>query len=309
MKECDEIRAHLKKYDVSGVLWCLISPILRRVEELLKEPHINIRIGDLPEVKRLLSEAQSFGDEMARVADMRGKGADRLLEDRTKLHKLLDEERDTVRKLRSDLESEQLAKLLMTTKRDSLAEKNEELQERNDKQCNSLNEIATMLNVPVSDGKCYVGEIKSAVQKLKDENKRMSHSMPIIVHDDLANKLHCTKQDLAATRKKVAGLEQQVASFKADVAHGEKWEAELRGVLGIAGPHTKGVKIIDAVRLLKAGGPKNERERIFRMLTTWAYLSKGFNTVTVTNYSPSECRFTLEYTKQGMSDFLNESTK
>jgi hypothetical protein len=82
-------------------------------------------------------------------------------------------------------------------------------------------------------------------------------------------------------------------------------------VLGIAGPHTKGVKIINTVKSILAAKSwqhyepeirKMERERIFRKLTALGDLaSGGFIGLHV-----HDKNYQIKYTEQQMSDFLKE---
>ena len=120
-----------------------------------------------------------------------------------------------------------------------------------------------------------------------------------------------TKKTLYGEREKSAQLEKQVKNLKATIEFGEKWETELRVALGIAGPHSKGVKILDAVKSLKEAKAwqhyepeirAKERERIFRKLTGVCIggIQRGFT------MHQGVLIHELEFTEQALSDFLKE---
>jgi len=122
--------------------------------------------------------------------------------------------------------------------------------------------------------------------------------------------LAATKKTLSGEREKSAQLEKQVKNLKATIEFGEKWEAELRVALGIAGPHTKTVKIIDRVKEIctaKAWAQyepeirAKERERIFRKLTNVHIggIQRGFT------MRQGVMIHELEFTEQALSDFLS----
>lgn len=127
----------------------------------------------------------------------------------------------------------------------------------------------------------------------------------------LQKRLRSTKRCLTSERLKAMGLEEQIDKFKAREIVGQMWESELREVLGIAGPHTKGVKIIDTVKSILAAKSwqhyepeirKMERERVFRKLTTLRDLaSSGF-----LGLWKHDKNYQIKYTEQQMSDFLGE---
>ena len=122
--------------------------------------------------------------------------------------------------------------------------------------------------------------------------------------------LAATKKTLSGERKKCDELQSQIKKFKATEHAGMEWEAELRVALGIAGPHTKTVKIIDRVKEIctaKAWAQyepeirAKERERIFRKLTNVHIggIRRGFT------MRQGVMIHELEFTEQALSDFLS----
>ena len=111
-------------------------------------------------------------------------------------------------------------------------------------------------------------------------------------------------------------LQKRLRKFKAREIVGQMWESELREVLGIAGPHTRGVKIIDTVKSILAAKSwqhyepeirKMERERIFRKLTSVGPSSKHVHLQQIeTKPTAGRTLRTIQYDEQQMSDFLKE---
>ena len=168
-------------------------------------------------------------------------------------------------------------------------------------------ELTAKLAAPRSSS--YKGmqtELRVAIHNLEGTNAALRAG-----RDHLQKRLQSTIKNLQGHARKIKALEATVDNFKAREMVGQMWESELREVLGIAGPRTKGVKIIDTVKSILAAKSwqhyepeirKMERERVFRKLTTLRDLaSSGF-----LGLWKHDKNYQIKYTEQQMSDFLGE---
>jgi len=168
-------------------------------------------------------------------------------------------------------------------------------------------ELTAKLAAPRSSS--YEGmqtELRVAIHNLEGTNAALRAG-----RDHLQKRLQSTIKNLQGHARKIKALEATVDNFKAREMVGQMWGSELREVLGIAGPHTKGVKIINTVKSILAAKSwqhyepeirKMERERIFRKLTALGDLaSGGFIGLHV-----HDKNYQIKYTEQQMSDFLKE---
>jgi hypothetical protein len=156
-----------------------------------------------------------------------------------------------------------------------------------------------------------IDEMIESMKKLEAQKNPSAevYASSCVEREKLQRLLTKTKAVLSGERLKAMGLEERIKKFEQQERIGDAWEAELRGVLGIAG--TKGVKIIDWVKSTLAAKSwaqyepeirTKERERIFRKLTSVhiGSIKRGFT------IRQGVMTHELEFTEQALSDFLKE---
>ena len=291
-KEFDEIREVLQKS---------LSAAKRKNEDWEEALGLKPNEGSSLERIRRLNDAvasmEGLAREMADVADQRGKLADHLLEDNARLIKA------NLELAAKFTESEKNGARYLS-ERDFYRKVNATLRQENLDMRETLNMNPRSVYLSHMEHFKSIGVLNAKIKELEADREL------------LQKRRRSTKGCLTSERLKAMGLEEQIDKFKAREIVGQMWESELREVLGIAGPHTRGVKIIDTVKSILAAKSwqhyepeirKMERERVFRKLTSVGPSSKHVHLQQIeTKPTAGRTLRTIQYDEQQMSDFLKE---